>query len=227
MTGIVLCTFNLTGHFSVSLVQLCSKTKGSCKSYVDTCHTSDKGKGRGSPALANSPAPRPQSSKKVSSSIPSQQQKKHKVSVYYSKYKPSSSTAAPDAMTAEEECEDLTPDPLLNPDLEVCSNNNNISEPAFISQLDKNITRQFMEDPQSTRVDSEPAVMFPMETPAGFPDNITVGPGPRPGLLVCSPAEKACAECYIENRDSEKRDKSELEVRKLPLFTHWYIRLYN
>lgn len=191
---------------------------------METCHTSDKGKGRGSPALANSPAPRPQSSKKGCSSTTAQAQKKHRVSLYYTKYK-SSSTAASGAVTVEEEREDLIPNPPLTPDPEICNNNNN--EPAFISQLDKKATAHFKEDPQSTMEDKVPAaVMFPMETPAGFPDNVTVGPGPRPGLLVCSPAEKNCADSYTEKRDTEKRDISEPEVKKLSHFTSliwWFI----
>ncbi|XP_039657934.1 transmembrane protein 131-like isoform X2 [Perca fluviatilis] len=189
-----------------------NKTKGSCKSYVDTCHTSDKGKGRGSPALANSPAPRPQSSSKRGSlTTTSQPQKKHKVSLYYTKYKSSSSTAASDAVTMDEEHEDLTPDPPLTPDPDICNNN----EPAFISEMDKKTTADFKEDPHSTIEDRVPAaVMFPMEMPAGFPDNVTVGPGPRPGLLVCSPVEKSCTEHYAEKIDSEKRDSSEMELRE-------------
>ncbi|XP_078119889.1 transmembrane protein 131-like isoform X1 [Sander vitreus] len=186
-----------------------NKTKGSCKSYVDTCHTSDKGKGRGSPALANSPAPRPQSSSKRGSlTTTSQPQKKHKVSLYYTKYKSSSSTAASDAVTMDEEHEDLTPDPPLTPDPDICNNN----EPAFISEMDKKTTA---EDPHITIEDRVPAaVMFPMEMPAGFPDNVTVGPGPRPGLLVCSPVEKSCTEHYAEKINSEKRDSSEMELRE-------------
>ncbi|XP_042280375.1 transmembrane protein 131-like isoform X2 [Thunnus maccoyii] len=188
-----------------------NKTKGSCKSYVDTCHTSDKGKGRGSPALANSPAPRPQSSKKSSSTTPAQPQKKHKVSLYYTKYKSSSSTAATGAVTMEEEHEDLIPDPPLTPDPDVCNNN----EPTFISELDKKTPADFKEDPHSTIEDRVPAaVMFPMEMPAGFPDNVTLGPGPRPGLLVCSPVEKTRTEHYAEKINSEKRDSSELELRE-------------
>ncbi|XP_059199246.1 transmembrane protein 131-like [Centropristis striata] len=189
-----------------------NKTKGSCKSYVDTCHTSDKGKGRGSPALANSPAPRPPaSSKRGPLTTPSQPQKKHKVSLYYSKYKPNASPAAPGAVMLDEEHEDLTPDPTLTPDPDVCNNN----EPAFISELDKKTSADFKEEPHSTVEDEVPAaVMFPMETPAGFPDNVTVGPGPRPGLLVCSPVEKSCTEHYAEKINSEKRDSSAMELRE-------------
>ncbi|XP_032391772.1 transmembrane protein 131-like isoform X2 [Etheostoma spectabile] len=189
-----------------------NKTKGSCKSYVDTCHTSDKGKGRGSPALANSPAPRTQSSSKRGSlTTTSQPQKKHKVSLYYTKYKSSSSTAVSDAVTMDEEHEDLTPDPPLTPDPDICNNN----EPAFISEMDKKTTADFKEDSHSTIEDRVPAaIMFPMEMPAGFPDNVTVGPGPRPGLLVCSPVEKSCTEHYAEKIDSVKRDISEMELRE-------------
>ncbi|XP_072240894.1 transmembrane protein 131-like [Leuresthes tenuis] len=184
-----------------------NKTKGSCKTYVDTCSTSDKGKGRGSPALANSPAPRPQSSKKGSSSAPSQPQKKHKVSLYYTKFKSSSSSAA--AVTMDEEHEDLTPEAPLTPD----SFNNN--EPDFICELNNDPATDFKEDLQSTIEDSLPAaVMFPMEMPAGFPKDITLGPGSRPGLLVCSPVEMSCTEHYAAKMDSEKRDNSELELRE-------------
>ncbi|KAM8878439.1 transmembrane protein 131-like isoform 2-T2 [Spinachia spinachia] len=189
-----------------------NKAKGSCKSYVDICHSSDKGKGRGSPAVANIPTPRPQSSSKRGSLItPSQPQKKHKVSLYYTKYKASSSTAVPDAVMMEEDHDDLTPDPPLTPDSDVCNNN----EPAFISMQDKKTPVDFKEDPISTKEDRRPAaVMFPMEIPAGFPDNLIVGPGPRPGLLTCSPAQKSCTEPSAEKIGSEKRDRSEMELRE-------------
>ncbi|XP_031718899.1 transmembrane protein 131-like isoform X3 [Anarrhichthys ocellatus] len=189
-----------------------NKAKGSCKSYVDICHTSDKGKGRGSPALANIPTPRPQPSSKRGSLITlSQPQKKHKVSLYYTKYKASSSTAVSDAMMMDEDHEDLTADPPLTPDPDICNNN----EPAFISVLDKKTSADFKEDPISTVEDRVPAaVMFPMEIPACFPDNVIVGPGPRPGLLLCSPVEKSCTEHSAEKIGSEKRDRSEMELRE-------------
>ncbi|XP_062244055.1 transmembrane protein 131-like isoform X2 [Platichthys flesus] len=186
-----------------------NKTKGSCKSYVDTCHTSDKGKGRGSPALANSPTQRPQSTKKGTATTPAQTQKKHKVSLYYSKYKPSSSPAG-GAVTVDEEHEDLTPDAPLTPDSDVCNNN----EPAFTTELDKKKPADFKEEPHITIEGRAPAVMFPMEMPAGFPHNVTLSPGPRPGLLVCSPVEKSCTEHYAEKITSDKRDSSELELRE-------------
>uniref|UniRef100_A0A1A7XUK2 KIAA0922 n=1 Tax=Iconisemion striatum TaxID=60296 RepID=A0A1A7XUK2_9TELE len=184
-----------------------NKTKGSCKSYVETCHTSDKGKGRGSSSLASSPAPRSQASKKGSSTAPAQQQpKKHKVSLYYNKYKPSLSTAA--AVIMDEEQEELTSESPFTPD--PCSNN----QPAFINDLEKNAPPDFKEDLQGTVEDGmSAAVMFPMEIPAAFPDGVTLGPGSRPGLLICSPVERSRAELYADKSDSEKRDGSELGVQ--------------
>lgn len=199
-------------HLTIVSIFPTSKTKGSCKSYVETCHTSDKGKGRGSPALANSPAQRPQSSKRGSSATLSQTQKKHKVSLYYTKYKSSVSTVTAGAVTMDEEQEDLIPDPPLTPDPDVCNNN----EPAFISELEKNTSADFKEEPHSTVEDRVPAaVMFPMEIPVSFPDNVTLSPGPRPGLLVCSPVDKSCTEHYAEKISSDKRDSFVMEVRLL------------
>ncbi|KAM9314140.1 LOW QUALITY PROTEIN: transmembrane protein 131-like [Pholidichthys leucotaenia] len=185
-----------------------NKTKGSCKTYVDTCHTSDKGKGRGSPALANSPPFVLSPSKKGSSSAPSQQpQKKHKVSLYYTKFKSSPSTAA--TVAVDEEHEDLTPDPPLTPDLDVCNNN----QPAFLSGLETKMSTDFKGDIHSAAEDGvQAAAMFPMEMPAAFPDGVTVAPGSRPGLIVCSSLEKSCTELDTEKMDDEKRDSSELEL---------------
>lgn len=202
----------------------CSKTKGSCKSYVDTCHTSDKGKGRGSPALANSPTPRHHAPKKGSGATPAQAQKKPKVSLYYSKYKPSS-TAASGAVTVDEEHEDLTPEASLTPELplspvpDVCSSN----EPAFISQLEKKPSAE-LQGEQSAVEEGLPAeVMFPMEIPAGFPGNVTLSPGPRPGLLMCSPIEKSCSDHYAQQMDSDKRESSEIEARHFHSVRHFFL----
>lgn len=109
----------------------------------------------------------------------------------------------------EEENDDLSPDSPQTPDPEICNNNNN--EP-FISELDKKTSSDIKEDSHSIMENGVPAaVMFPMETPAFFPENVTLGPGPRPGLLVCSPAVKSCT----EKSNSEKTDSSELEVSKI------------
>lgn len=182
-----------------------NKSKGSCKTYIDTCHTSDKGKGRGSSALASSPMPRSQPSKKGSSTATSQPQKKHKVSLYYTKHKPSSSTVAAAAM--DEEHEELTPESLTP---EPCSDD----QPAFSNSTDKKTPTGFTEDPQGDVEHSmSAAVMFPVEIPARFPEDVTLGPGPRPGLLICSPVERNCSKRYTEKMDSDKRDGSELEIQ--------------
>lgn len=183
---------------------VCSKSKGSCKTYIDTCHTSDKGKGRGSSAVATSPTPRSQSSKKGSTTT-FQPQKKHKVSLYYTKHKPSSAAASAAAM--DEEHEDLTPD-SLTPDS--CNNNH----PAFISEPEKKMSANFPENFQGDMEHSmSAAVMFPVEIAARFPEDVTLAPGPKPGLLLCSPVERSCSERYTEKINSEKGDISELEVR--------------
>lgn len=188
---------------------------------MDTCHTSDKGKGRGSPALASSPAPRPQSSKKGSSTTLSQPQKKHKVSLYYTKYKSSSSPAVTGAVSMDEEHEDLMPDPPMTPDPDIYNNN----EPAFVSELDKKVSAN-LKGRESAIGDGVTAeVMFPMEMPAGFPDNVTLGPGPRPGLLVCSPVEVTCTRHYADTVHSDKRDTSDLQVTQLPVGTHGFTSL--
>lgn len=111
----------------------------------------------------------------------------------------------------DEELEDLRPDPPLTPDTDVCNNNN---EPAFINEMEKMTAPDFKEVVEDTM---PAAVMFPMEIPAGFPDNVTLGAGPRPGLLVCSPIEKSCTEHYAEKMESEKRDSSEVEVKEFLL----------
>ncbi|CAL1601009.1 unnamed protein product [Knipowitschia caucasica] len=177
-----------------------NKSKGSCKSYVDSCHPSDKGKGRGSPALANSPPQRPPSSKKTSSSsAPSQTQKKPKVSLYYSKYKYNPAPTATVSMeeTEEtEEMEDLLPETPSSPEPDSM-------EPTFLCES------QYTE----TSAAEAPAVlMFPMETPASFPDNVTVSAGPRPGLLMCTPVQSFTPTYDKMANDPRERDEHELRA---------------
>ncbi|KAJ8001299.1 hypothetical protein DPEC_G00192880 [Dallia pectoralis] len=208
-----------------------NKMKGSCKTYVDTCHTSDKGKGRGSPAVANGSAPRPQasssSSKKGSSTTGSHPQKKHKVSVYC-KYKICSvvSTATAALVTEEERELDLTlnrgtPDPNLSPD--ACNNNN---EPAFLSLVETTTiptaTQLFQTDSTGSATKQDDSrglapVMFPVEMQASFPNYVTISPGPRPGLLLCSPRQVTdCGELGTGNRGNfpEKQDNSKTQARE-------------
>lgn len=118
-------------------------------------------------------------------------------------------------MTVDEEHEDLTPEAPLTPELplsplpDVCNNN----ETAFVSPLDKKVSADLKGEQRGIEEGLPAEVMFPMEIPAGFPGNVTLSPGPRPGLLMCSPIEKSCTEHYAQKMDSDKRDSSEIEVR--------------
>ena len=208
---------------------LCSRTKGGCKSYVDACHTSDKGKGRGSAVLANAnPAavpPRPQPAKKAPS--PTQPPKKHRVSLYYAKYKPgtASPAAAAATATAEEEQRDLSPAPPLTPEPEVCSQHHNNNDIAVGDEDDDSCRStpttekptHFKEEPPRGVEDKGPApVTFPMETPARPPHSVAAGagPGPRGAPALCSPAGQSLAKQRTQDGTySERRESAELEVR--------------
>ncbi|NXM32923.1 T131L protein, partial [Oxyruncus cristatus] len=74
--------------------------KGSCKAFMDSYSSSDKGKGKGFLSVGTSSS-RSQSAAKRSPATYSHSQKKHKCSVYYSKQKPN--TAAGSAIAATDE----------------------------------------------------------------------------------------------------------------------------
>uniref|UniRef100_A0A8B9CC05 Transmembrane protein 131-like n=1 Tax=Anser brachyrhynchus TaxID=132585 RepID=A0A8B9CC05_9AVES len=74
--------------------------KGSCKTFMDSYSSSDKGKGKGFLSVGTSSS-RSQNAAKRSPATYSHSQKKHKCSVYYSKQKPN--TAAGNAITATDE----------------------------------------------------------------------------------------------------------------------------
>uniref|UniRef100_A0A8B9Z7C9 Transmembrane 131 like n=1 Tax=Buteo japonicus TaxID=224669 RepID=A0A8B9Z7C9_9AVES len=74
--------------------------KGSCKTFMDTYSSSDKGKGKGFLSVGTSSS-RSQNAAKRSPATYSHSQKKHKCSVYYSKQKPN--TAAGSAIAATDE----------------------------------------------------------------------------------------------------------------------------
>ncbi|XP_036372311.1 transmembrane protein 131-like [Megalops cyprinoides] len=178
-----------------------SKMKGSCKAFVDSCNSSDKGKGKGSPAVAGVPT-RGQSSSKKSSGGSAQPQKKHKVSVYYAKYKVSSTASA---VAAEGERDDPGSELAVELDPDTCNNNNNSHRLAEqTTPADKK--PHFTEAPHSTEEDAELVpVMFPMETQSSFPGDVAVATDCRPGLLVCSPAENAHSHANsksLENREA-------------------------
>ncbi|XP_050566297.1 transmembrane protein 131-like isoform X5 [Cygnus atratus] len=74
--------------------------RGSCKTFMDSYSSSDKGKGKGFLSVGTSSS-RSQNAAKRSPATYSHSQKKHKCSVYYSKQKPN--TAAVNAITATDE----------------------------------------------------------------------------------------------------------------------------
>ncbi|KAI1887452.1 hypothetical protein AGOR_G00190440 [Albula goreensis] len=170
-----------------------SKTKGSCKTFVDSCNTSDKGKGKGSLAVAGGAASSrgQSSSRKSSCGAAAQPQKKHKVSLYYSKHKGGSATTA---MATEEEREEPN------------------SEQAVIEPVCDNDTQPESSAPTHTRthfpeMEDGPAspVMFPMETCPSFQDSGT-------SLSPCSQAEKPLPH-FTNNKGPEKREDTEPAVQ--------------
>ncbi|KTG38764.1 hypothetical protein cypCar_00006619 [Cyprinus carpio] len=177
--------------------------KGSCKSYTDTSHPSDKGKGRGSPAVANGTI-RTQSSSKKSSGASSQPPKKQtKVSFLYGRYKNSPASAAAGVSAASDCCSPPTDEDRersSESDPEVCHNNNNdILDESLLPAEKKKHFRE-------SRVDEAvPADMFPMET---LPESIIASRVPQPE----DEAEEN-QECkrknHAETRDDVDEEKTE------------------
>ncbi|KAG9344072.1 hypothetical protein JZ751_012552 [Albula glossodonta] len=170
-----------------------SKTKGSCKTFVDSCNTSDKGKGKGSLAVAGGAASSrgQSSSRKSSCGAPAQPQKKHKVSLYYSKHKGGSATTA--TATEEEREEPNGEQAIIEP---VCDND---TQPE--SSAPTHTRTHFPE----TEDGSASPVMFPMETCPSFQDSGT-------SLSPCSQAEKPLPH-FTNNKGPEKREDTEPAVQ--------------
>ncbi|XP_062373594.1 transmembrane protein 131-like [Sardina pilchardus] len=201
------------------------KLKGSCKSYTDPCQTSDKGKGRGSPAVANGPT-RSQASSKKSSAGPAQPQKKHKVSVLYGKYKVTAS-ASPNAAAAAPPSPSPSPSPRpVSPSLPVdeerpdeqvseqsmdTRNNNNSSILLGHDVLDERPAPADKRPPLKEPREKE-ALMFPMETRVIFPQN----PCPAPAFKASPLPEVAPQKESAGKRDMAKRDNMEMEPRDGP-----------
>ncbi|XP_039549868.1 transmembrane protein 131-like isoform X5 [Pimephales promelas] len=178
-----------------------SRGKGSCKNYTDTSHPSDKGKGRGSPAVANGTI-RSQSSSKKSSGPSSQPVKKQtKVSFLYSRYKNSPASAAASVSATSDFSNPPTDedrDHTYELDPEVCNNNNNnndIFDETLLPAEKKEHFRESMEDK------ALPADMFPMETVPRLSENVTAGRVPQPVEEVMEGEE-----CKRKKINAEKRD---------------------
>ncbi|XP_051558414.1 transmembrane protein 131-like isoform X2 [Myxocyprinus asiaticus] len=169
-----------------------SRGKGSCKNYTDT---SDKGKGRGSPAMANGTV-RSQSSSKKSSGGSSQPPKKQtKVSFLYCRYKSSPAAAAANASATSafsNPSTDEEEDRIFELDPEVCNNNNNdVLDETLLFPEKKDHFKESREDK------ALPVDMFPMETLSGLPENITASKVPQPVDEV------------IENDESKRKSNAE------------------
>ncbi|XP_016430638.1 transmembrane protein 131-like isoform X2 [Sinocyclocheilus rhinocerous] len=185
--------------------------KGSCKNYTDTSHPSDKGKGRGSPAVANGTI-RPQSSSKKSSGASSQPPKKQmKVSFLYSRYKTSPASAAAGDSAASHCCSPPTDgdrERSFELDPEVCNNNNNILDESLLPAEKKQHFRESRGD------EAVPADMFPMET---LPESIITSRVPQPADEAVQNQEckrKKHAETR-DNVDEEKTDRGS-SLKKRP-----------
>ncbi|KAJ8281133.1 hypothetical protein GJAV_G00063930 [Gymnothorax javanicus] len=184
-----------------------SKAKGSCKTFVDSCNTSDKGKGKGSLTVANVPA-RNQPSSKKSSGGSGPAQKKHKVSLYYGKPKGSQVCPAP---LPPEEKEEMTTDQAVEPDPDTRQNyddHHNLITEVPTSQHSEHCFPE-------TAVRELAPVMFPMETHSALPEDVPVTPGygadQGPALL--------CEIKRVEKRDKVlplgKEQKEDCEVQRL------------
>ncbi|KFO70385.1 Transmembrane protein 131-like, partial [Cuculus canorus] len=93
--------------------------KGSCKTFMDSYSSSDKGKGKGFLSVGTSSS-RSQNAAKRSPATYSHSQKKHKCSVYYSKQKPN--TAAGSAIaTTDEKQDQIVENQISAPKEDICT----------------------------------------------------------------------------------------------------------
>uniref|UniRef100_A0A8B9P4A3 Transmembrane protein 131-like n=1 Tax=Apteryx owenii TaxID=8824 RepID=A0A8B9P4A3_APTOW len=93
--------------------------KGSCKTFMDSYSSSDKGKGKGFLSVGTSSS-RSQNAAKRSPATYSHSQKKHKCSVYYSKQKPN--TAAGNAIaTTDEKQNQIAENQISAPKEDICT----------------------------------------------------------------------------------------------------------
>ncbi|XP_048159363.1 transmembrane protein 131-like isoform X5 [Corvus hawaiiensis] len=93
--------------------------KGSCKTFMDSYSSSDKGKGKGFLSVGTSSS-RSQSAAKRSPATYSHSQKKHKCSVYYSKQKPNTAAGSPIA-AADEKQNQIAENQISAPKEDICT----------------------------------------------------------------------------------------------------------
>ncbi|XP_062348870.1 transmembrane protein 131-like isoform X4 [Cinclus cinclus] len=95
--------------------------KGSCKTFIDSYSSSDKGKGKGFLSVGTSSS-RSQSAAKRSPATYSHSQKKHKCSVYYSKQKPSTASGSA-TVAADEKQNQVAENQISAPKEDICTDN--------------------------------------------------------------------------------------------------------
>ncbi|XP_015716402.1 transmembrane protein 131-like isoform X3 [Coturnix japonica] len=93
--------------------------KGSCKTFMDSYSSSDKGKGKGFMSVGTSSS-RSQNAAKRSPATYSHSQKKHKCSVYYSKQKPNAAAGGAIA-TTEEKQNQIVENQISAPKEDICA----------------------------------------------------------------------------------------------------------
>ncbi|KAM6075849.1 transmembrane protein 131-like isoform 5-T6 [Chlamydotis macqueenii] len=93
--------------------------KGSCKTFMDSYSSSDKGKGKGFLSVGTSSS-RSQNAAKRSPATYSHSQKKHKCSVYYSKQKPNTATGSAIA-TTDEKHNQIAENQISAPKEDICT----------------------------------------------------------------------------------------------------------
>lgn len=185
-----------------------SRGKGSCKNYTDTSHPSDKGKGRGSPAVANGSIRLQPSSKKSSGASSQPPKKQTKVSLLYSRYKSSSVPVAASVSSTTDFCcsrNNEDKDHTFELDPEICNNNNNNNDILDETLLPVEKKEHFRESREEKAL---PAVMFPMETLPGLPENISANRVPQPAGDVME-NEECKRKTNAEKRDHLDEEKTE------------------
>ncbi|NWR74126.1 T131L protein, partial [Centropus unirufus] len=93
--------------------------KGSCKTFMDSYSSSDKGKGKGFLSVGTSSS-RSQNAAKRSPATYSHSQKKHKCSVYYSKQKPNTAAGSAIATTDEKQSQ-IVENQISAPKEDICT----------------------------------------------------------------------------------------------------------
>uniref|UniRef100_A0A8C2J2I1 Transmembrane 131 like n=1 Tax=Cyprinus carpio TaxID=7962 RepID=A0A8C2J2I1_CYPCA len=185
-----------------------SRGKGSCKNYTDTSHPSDKGKGRGSPAVANGTIRSQSSSKKTSGGSSQPPKRQTKVSVLYSRYKNSPATSAASVPASSDFCSPPTDedgDHTFELDPEVCHNNNNNNDILDETLLPAEKNEHFRESREDKAL---PADMFPMETLPGLPENIPASRVPQP-VDEAMENQECNRKTNAEKRDNVDEEKTE------------------